>query len=184
MRLWRTLPLDRSAAADEVGGPFWFPREQQGYGRHDNPELYGCIYAAEDPVSALAEALARFRGTGQLTAAQLKRAGRPLAIAEFEMNDRVAVVDLNDPAFLATRELRPSLVATHYRDLTQAVATDLFVEYPDVAGVRWWSTFEATWMNWTLFDRVAGELELIEISEARLDDPSVQEAALLLGLNQ
>jgi len=182
VRLWRTLPRDRIAAVGEVGGPLWFPREQQGYGRHDNPELYGCIYAAEDPVSALAEALARFRGTGRLTGAELKRAGRPLAIAEIEFDDRVATLDLDDPKFLAGRELRPSLIATHHRELTQGIAADLFTEYPDAAGMRWWSTFEGTWMNWTLFDRAAGALELVEVAEARLDDPSVREAAELLGL--
>jgi hypothetical protein len=39
---------------------------QQGAGRHDNPELYGCLYASEESVSAVAEQLAPFRGTGSL----------------------------------------------------------------------------------------------------------------------
>jgi hypothetical protein len=182
MRLWRTIPLDRSVAADARGGPLWFPREQQGFGRHDNPDRYGCLYLAADPVSATSEAFARFRGDGRLTAPMFRRLGLPLAMAELEIPDNAVVIDLDDPKFLADRELRPSLVATHERELTQATAADLFHEYPDVLGLRWWSTIEATWMNWTVFDRAADVLELVDVVELRIDDAVVQEAAELLGM--
>ncbi|MBS1843976.1 MAG: hypothetical protein JST53_06095 [Actinobacteria bacterium] len=87
MRLWRTLPFDRSAAPDEAGGALWFPRSRQSYGRHDNPDLYGCLYVAEDAISAVAEALAVFRGTGSLLTSMLERQGRPLALAELAPAD-------------------------------------------------------------------------------------------------
>jgi hypothetical protein len=183
VRLWRTVPLDRSAAERGPGGPLWFPVELQGFGRHDNPDLYGCIYAAEDPVSAVVESLARFRGTGQLTAPMLTRTGRPLALAEFELADDAATIDLDDPEFLASRHLRPSRLATHHRENTQAIAGDLYLRFPDAVGLRWWSTLEASWINRTLFDRGAEALTLVEVDAMRIDEPLVREAATFLGLS-
>ena len=78
VRLWRTLPFDRGAAPDEPGGALWFPREQQGHGRHDNPRslrLY--LRALRIAVSAVAEPLAAFRGTGPIDGGlMLTRLGR------------------------------------------------------------------------------------------------------------
>ncbi|HEY0277487.1 MAG TPA: RES family NAD+ phosphorylase [Solirubrobacterales bacterium] len=184
MRLWRAVPLDSAAEDDERGGSLWFPREQQGLGRHDNPDRYGCIYGAEDPISAIVEALARFRGSGRLTAPMLARSGRPLALAEIELPEDAPTIDLDDPVLLAEWELRPSLIATHHRELTQDIAEDLYLEHDDVVGLRWWSTYEATWRNWTLFgDRAGPLLRLVEVNEMRLDDPDIREAAAMLGLN-
>lgn len=182
MRLWRTLPLDRRAAADEAGGALWFPREQQGYGRHDNPDIYGCLYVAEDAVSAVAEALAAFRGTGQLTASMLTHLGRPIALAELALPDDASVVDLDDPAVLVVEGLRPSRIATRARGITQRLAADLHRAHPDAVGLRWWSTLEASWINWTLFGSAAPALTVIEVAELRVDDESVRDAAALLGL--
>jgi hypothetical protein len=183
VRLWRSVPLDRSASEREPGGPLWFPTDLQGFGRHDNPDLYGCIYVAEDPVSAVVESLARFRGTGQLTAPMLTRAGRPLALAELELADDATLLDLDDPQFLARRKLRPSRLATNRRENTQAIASDLFLRYPDAVGIRWWSTLEASWINQTLFDRAADALTLLDAFEMRLDELVVREAAAFLGLS-
>jgi hypothetical protein len=182
VRLWRALPFDRDAAPDQPGGPLWFPRDQQGYGRHDNPDLYGCLYVAEDAVSAVAEPLAAFRGTGRLTGAMLTHLGRPLALAELALAEAAIAVDLDDPDVLAAEQLRPSRLATRSRPVTQRVAADLFDAHPDAVGLRWWSTLEASWINWTLFDRASARLRLVDVAELRLDDAVVREAALLLGL--
>jgi hypothetical protein len=182
VRLWRTVPLDRRAAAGEPGGALWFPREQQGYGRHDNPDLYGCLYAAEDAVSAVAEPLASFRGTGALTASMLVRLGRPLARAELELAEDAVVVDLDDPKVLAAARLRPSRVATRDRTVTQEIAADLFRADDDAVGLRWWSAVESSWINRTLFDRAAGALTVTEVAELRIGDAVVRDAAALLGL--
>jgi RES domain len=182
VRLWRTLPFDSRAAPTEPGGALWFPREQQGYGRHDNPDLYGCAYAAEDAVSAVAEPLAVFRGSEQMTASMLTRLGRPLALVELTLPDDVSAVDLDDPEVLATERLRPSRIATRSREVTQRIAADLYRSNAGAVGLRWWSTLEASWINWTLFDRAAPSLELTEVVELRIDDAIVREAAALLGL--
>jgi RES domain len=182
VRLWRTLPLDRGAAATTPGGALWFPREQQGYGRHDNPDLYGCLYVAEDAVSAVAESLAAFRGSGQLNASMLVHLGRPLALAELALPDAVDSIDLDDPDVLAAERLRPSRIATRARAVTRRLAADLYRAHPDAVALRWWSTLEGSWINRTLFDRAAEALTLAEVVELRIDDPVVGEAAALLGL--
>ena len=182
MRLWRTVPLDRRAGPDEPGGALWFPREQQGYGRHDNPDLYGCLYVSEDAASAVAEALAAFRGTGALTASMLIHLGRPLALAELELPDHPVVVDLDDPKVLTSAALRPSRVATRARPITQGIAADIHRADDEAVALRWWSTIESTWINWTLFDRAAEALVLVEAAELRIDDAVVRDAAALLGL--
>ena len=108
MIVWRVLPVDLAAARDAAGGPLWFPREHQGAAPHDNPAAYGCLYVAEAPVSAVAEALAPFRGRGALTARVLERAGRELSLVTIGLRDPDGLLDLDEPATLVTEGLRPS----------------------------------------------------------------------------
>jgi hypothetical protein len=182
LRLWRALPLDRKAGPAEAGGALWFPRLQQGGGRHDNPDLYGCLYVAEESVSAVAELLAPFRGTGRLLPSMLVRYGTPLSLAALDLEDGMTIVDLDDPSTLIATDLRPSLVATRKRVVTQRQAGEIYESHPSALGLRWWSTLESSWINWTLFDRAAASLELAETQELSADHPVVLEAADLLGL--
>ena len=87
MIVWRVLPVDPAAASDAAGGPLWFPRELQGAARHDNPGAYGCLYVAQEAASAVAEALAPFRGRGALTPAMLERAGRRLSLVGLHLRE-------------------------------------------------------------------------------------------------
>ncbi|HWI97114.1 MAG TPA: RES domain-containing protein [Solirubrobacterales bacterium] len=182
MRLWRALPLDERSIHDQPGGALWFPREQQGAGRHDNPELYGCLYVASDPVSAVAEQLAPFRGSGTLVPSMLIRFGLPLALAALELNDDVPVVDLDDPQVLDAEGLRPSRVATRLRSATQLQAAEIYAAHGDAMAIRWWSTLEASWINWTIFGRAAPALDLTETALLDVGNGVVREAADLLGL--
>jgi hypothetical protein len=182
VNLWRVLPWDPSARPPAPGGALWFPRPFQGTGRHDNPARYGCLYVCESPVSAIAEALAPFRGTGELQPDLLARMGRPLALAELELAEGSALVDLDDPQVLAAEALRPSAVATTRRSATQAYAARLFDVHPDAAGLRWWSTLEASWINVTLFDRAAGSLAARDVRPLAPGDDDVRAAARFLGL--
>jgi hypothetical protein len=182
MILWRLLPWMADAPAAAPGGALWFPRELQGAGRHDNPDRYGCLYAAELPVSAVVEALAPFRGTGTLSAAMLVRGASSLALVRLALDDDGDLVDLDDPRVLAAVRLRPSRVATNSRAVTQAYAERIFDERPDTAGLRWWSTIEASLMNVTLYDRAAPSLTFAGAVVLTLDHPAVGEAADILGL--
>jgi RES domain len=180
---WRVLPWDPSARPGSPGGALWFPRPFQGTARHDNPARYGCLYATEAPVSAIAEALAPFRGTGDLEPEMLTRMGRPLALARLELRD-ARLLDLDDPAELVDAGLRPSQVATNHRDVTQPEAARLHDSYPDAAGLRWWSTLEASWINATLFDRAAPRLRVRGVSVLGPADEHVRAAAAFLGLGR
>jgi hypothetical protein len=174
--LFRCFAWDAAAGPDGRDGPLWYPREFQGEGRHDNPDLYGCLYLADRSVSAVVEQLARFRGQ-RLSATLLRRRGLPLALAQLELADAVELVDLDDPSVLRRERLRPSIVATRDRAITQPQARALHARHPKAAGLRWWSTYEALWMHVTLFDRAARELRVREVRALAIDDPAVVEAA-------
>jgi hypothetical protein len=182
MILWRVFPWDPGAAATEPGGPVWFPRSLQGSGRHDNPARYGCVYVGTRAVSAVAEALARFRGASALEDSMLVRGGRTLAIAELALPDDAELIDLDEPRTLIAEGLRPSEVATARRPSTQLYAGRLFDEHAAALGLRWWSTLEASWINVTLFDRAVPALAPGPVEPLRVDHPAVTEAAELLGL--
>jgi hypothetical protein len=179
--LWRVLPWDPSARPRDLGGPLYIPRVFQGVGRHDNPARYGCLYASVDAKAAVAEILAQFRGEA-MAESLLDVAGRRLAAVPLDLAEDVQLIDLDEPRVLRRERLRPSRVASHDRGATQAYAEGLFDRHPEAAGVRWWSTIEASWINVTLFDRGlrrvrAGRAELLT-----LDHPAVVEAAEFLGL--
>ncbi len=182
MILWRLLPWRADAALAEPGGALWFPRELQGAGRHDNPDRYGCLYVAEDPVATVLEALAPFRGTGVLSAAALVRAGLPLALARLSLAGDRQPLDLDDPSVLLNTDLRPSTVATNDRAVTQAYAARLFDEHPDAVGLRWWSTLEASFANLTLYDRAAASMGLDGVEPLTIAHAATRDAAEMLGL--
>jgi hypothetical protein len=161
--------------------PLWFPRQYQGEGRHDNPDRYGCLYLADRAVSSIVEQFARFRGQ-RLLSSMLKRRGLTLAVAALELDARAELVDFDDPAVLRRERLRPSLVATRVRSVTQPQARAIFERHPRAAGLRWWSTYESQWMNVTLFDRAVRYLQVAEVRPLALDDAAVLEAADVLGL--
>lgn len=182
MRLWRVLPWNPSAQAGEPGHALWVPRALQGTGRHDAPDHYGCLYLAEEPASAVAELLAPFRGTGELTAELLIRSGRRLALAELALADDAVLVDLDDPLILTAEDLRPSVVATSRRAVTQAYAVREFERHPEAEGLRWWSTLEASWIHVTLFDRALGGVTVTDVHPLTLEEEAILDAASHLGL--
>jgi hypothetical protein len=112
----------------------------------------------------------------------LSRDGRALSVAELELSDAAELVDLDEPTVLARERLRPSGVATHARANSQAYADHLYRSHPNAAGLRWWSTFESSWINVTLFDRAARRLRLRREEALALDHPAVLDAAEFLGL--
>jgi hypothetical protein len=179
--LHRCFAWNRAARGDGPDGPLWFPRIFQGEGRHDNPEAYGCLYLADRPVSCVLEQIAAFRGQ-RLTSSILFRRSLPLALADIELDEAATLVDLDDPVMLRRERLRPSLVATRQRSITQPQALDLHRRHPDAAGLRWWSRWETLWAHVTVFDRAAPSLRLRSVHEVTLEDPALLEAAELFGL--
>jgi hypothetical protein len=179
--LYRCFAWNAHRDPSREDGPLWFPRVYQGEGRHDNPETYGCLYFADREVSAVVEQLARFRGR-DFRPEFLRRRGLPLALAAIELPDRAQLIDLDDPAVLSAHDLRPSVVATRRREVTQPQALQLHRRHRFAAGLRWWSVFEALWANVTIFERAASRLRLTEVQPLEPDTPTVVEAAAFLGL--
>lgn len=110
----------------------------------------------------------------------LRRRGLPLGLARLELDAGARLVDLDRPEVLIAEGLRPSLVATRRRDLTQPQALALHEGGAD--GIRWWSSFESLWLNATLFERAAARLRLGDVQELAPDHPAVREALELLGI--
>ena len=181
MILHRCLAWNERAAPDAADGALWFPRPYQGEGRHDNPAAYGCLYLSEHSLSCVVEQLARFRGQ-RLIPSLLVRRDLPLALAELELPDDAELVDLDEPAVLRRERLRPSRVATRERAITQPQALALYEKHGDAAGLRWWSTFEAQWLNVTLFDRAAPALRLVSVKALDVAGDEIAAAADVLGL--
>ena len=177
--LHRCFAWDRRAKPTEPGGPLWVPRPLQGDGRHDNPEHYGCLYVAEHAAGAVVEQLARFRGN-VLVPAMLKRRGLPLGVATLELEAGAHLVDLDEPAVLSRLALRPSRVATRHRDVTQPQALAIHASGAD--GIRWWSTFEASWCNLTMFDRGLRRVRLGDVAVLAATHPALADALEALGI--
>ena len=183
-RLLDPLPLlclERARGEQDPDGPLWFPRDYQGNGRHDNPEAYGCLYVADREASAIVEQLARFR-TQRLIPGMLERRGLPLALAAVELDHRAELLDLDDPRVLSKHELRPSLVATRNRTVTQPQALELYESRPEALGLRWWSIHESLWTNVTLFERALTRLRLIAVRRLEPGDLALAEAVDSLGM--
>lgn len=180
MIVHRCFTRQRGVASREPGGPLWIAREHQGAGRHDNPTRYGCLYVGTQEIASVVELLAPLKGR-LLHHDDLGVHGAPLAVAAIEL-DEVELIDLDDPRTLARERLRPSLVATRERELTQRQALTLFQKHPRAAGLRWWSRFESQWINLTLFDRASRKLDVLAVRDLKVDDPTVLEAAEFLEM--
>jgi hypothetical protein len=176
----RCFTWDPSARSRSPGGPLWFPRPYQGDGRHDNPDVFGCLYASESETATVVEQLARYQGSVFLPEMVSKR-GSPLGLAAIEAPE--GFIDLDEPLTLTAEGLRPSLIATHERSITQSRALDLYERHGDAAGLRWWSTFEALWTNFTIFDRARTSLRLVDVRALTPDDPAVTAATDFLGMS-
>jgi hypothetical protein len=178
--LYRCFAWNERARPAQPDSPLWFPRVFQGDGRHDNPDVYGCLYLTDREASGAIEQLARFRGQGLIEPMLLRRE-LPLALAAIELPDDAELIDLDDPVVLRRRRLRPSRVATRDRSVTQPQALAVHRD-TDAAGVRWWSIFESLWANYTIFDRASPRLSVQEVRVLSLGDSAVVEAADHLGL--
>jgi hypothetical protein len=179
--LFRCFAWDVQAGERKPDGALWVPRIYQGDGRHDNPDVYGCLYLSTSVLSPVIEQFARFRGQ-RLTPSLLRRRGLPLALAELDLDTGAELLDLDDPAVLRRERLKPSLVATRHRNVTQPQALALHQRHPQAAGLKWWSAFEASWINVTLFDRASSSLTVRSVRALTLADPVVVEAADVFGL--
>lgn len=180
--LYRVFPHLSGAGETQQGGALFVPRERQGTGRHDNPEHYGALYASRLAESAVAERIQAFRGQ-EFTNRDLRRPdGKRYVLATLDDSGLQGIVDLDDPAELARRDLKPSTVATRRRLITRSMALSLFQER--ASGFEWWSMFEASWPNVTLFaERAASNLLVVgDLEFLHLEHPILRRAAESIGV--
>lgn len=141
--LYRVITWVPGARAGHPGHPLHVPRNSQGSGRIDNPDAYGVLYASTTPDGAIAEAFGHLPAWSD---AMFRVPGRGMrALAAYRLTDD-RVLDLDDPAELLARALRPSRVVTRDREVTQAWARAIFSE-GRWAGVSWWSRYDARWTS-------------------------------------
>ena len=95
MILYRCFAWNERARPDQPDSPLWFPRVFQGDGRHDNPDVYGCLYLTDREISGVVEQLARFRGQRLIDALLVRRG---LASRWRDELRTPPTVDLADPA--------------------------------------------------------------------------------------
>ncbi len=180
--LYRVFPHLPGREPQDEGGPLFVPRERQGTGRHDNPDQYGALYVSRLPESAVAERIQPFRGQNLTDGDLARRDGARYALVALNDAGLTDVVDLDDPAELMRRDLRPSRVATRKRDATQGLARSMYDE--GIPGFSWWSTLEAAWTNVTLFAERALPALIVdgEPEPLTIEHPAVRAAADLLGI--
>ena len=178
--LWRVFPWDARAAEGKPFSPSFVPGAT-GRGRFDLPrDLSPVLYLAESEEHAVAELLQPWRG-GRLTAAQLERAGHPLALARVEIPKTARLIDLCDPAILEDLAVRPDVTASRLRERTQPIARSAWDHGGD--GLRWWSSFWGDWHTVVLFTgRVGDALGFSKPTPLSLERASVRRAAGLLGM--
>ena len=182
MELFRVFDWDGSSLGRGEGGPLFVARTRQGAGRHDNPAQYGAWYLSRNAVAAVAESIQFLRGHELREDDFVRPGGLTKALASLHLDDRASLIDLDDPADLAARRLRPSQIATLRRTTTQRIAASLYREGD--TGLSWWSTLDAEWTNVTLFyERALPHVKVAEPPRplsTRIDE--VQRAAGRLGI--
>lgn len=171
-RVYRGLPRARGR---QPGHPLTVS-PVQGAGRIDNPEHYKVLYAGRSASGAVGETLGRFREwMPSLLGERPYLPGSRLRLATLDL-DRV-LCDLDDPAELHARNLRPSRVVTRDRAVTQAWALDIHGDQA-YRGTQWWSFWNPDWTSagvWAVED-----LRVTSIEDLSLDHPAVAEAASVL----
>lgn len=127
------------------------PREHQGAGRIDNPDLYAAVYLSDSPGGAIAETFGSVRAWSADMFLSGGASRAVYALATYRLTDD-RVLDLDDPAALPERSLRPSRIVSRDREITQAWARAIFQEEHWV-GVSWWSYYDPRWASVGLWDR-------------------------------
>jgi len=141
------------------------------------------MYVSRVPESAVAERIQGFRGQSLSDGDLRRRDGSSYALIALDDAAVDRLVDLDDPSELARRAIRPSLVATRDRTVTQPLALAIYEE--GVPGFAWWSTLEASWPNATLFaERASPRLRTLGAPEVlSIVHPALRAAAETLGVH-
>ena len=164
-----------SASPGEPGHPL--STGEQGSGRWDNPDLYSALYFAKAPEAAVGErfaSLSRWRGS-MLIEPQLASAERCLAEVELRA-EAGEILDLDDAAALAARDLRPTHIVIRNPARTQRIAREAFGD--GYLGMTWWSRYHPEWPLCVLWDSSA--IHVIGVASLRGHPALLKAGATLL----
>jgi len=187
MELFRVFPHDPSARPDQPGHPGYLHRAQSA-GRWDNAHAYAAWYLSRSAAGAVGETFGNLGrwSSSMFDTPYLPSARRALAV--FEVPDDLPILDLDDPAELARRSVRPSQIVKRNTGFTQPLALGVFREQnPDGsrrwAGLSWWSFHRPIWTNVMLWetDREHPPLSLLRIEQLDLAHPAIVDASAELA---
>lgn len=180
MLAYRVFPYLPTARSGRPGHPLYEHRPQRG-GRIDHPD-YFVWYTARQPEAAVGESFASLAtwADSMFDFPQLQ-ARRALGI--YRLPDELAVLDLDDPAELLKRSLRPTQIVARNLPVTQAWGHSIWDERSphDHAArrwqaVQWWSFHRPHWTVLASWQRPT----LHEVQPLSLEHPAVVDAAAAL----
>ncbi len=151
MKLYRVFDWDNSKKhySNKPGSPVYIPRDKQGRGRHDIPQIDGMFYCSFSSHSAIAEQLYDFMNIKINDSIFNLSNGWTQALAEIEIKGTIKLADLNDSKLLVKYDIKPSEVVTSDIERTQQLAE--FFHRKKYDGIKWFSSIESSWTNVSLF---------------------------------
>lgn len=167
MILYRVFPHLDTAKPGESGSGTYLHRPQGG-NRLDNPNDYDAWYFGLTPEAAVGEVfgdLGQWRDS-MLQLPSLKGSRKVLGI--YEVDDTIAVLDMDDAKVLLDRHLRPTQVVARNYAVTQGWGLDIFNE-GRWTGVRWWSFQRPHWTVFCLWEPVGGPCPARYVDHEDLD---------------
>lgn len=179
MLVYRIAPVDPTATPTRTGHPLFVDPAWQGGGRWDNPSQYDLLYLSEHADGAVAEI---FQGFDTWTPVMFHHpaAGFDRQLVTYDLPAKARVIDLDDARFLDDHHIRPSRVASKNTVITQDIALRLHTDLgTTTVGLKWWSSLDADWTSYALWNRRLLTLEKIE--PLTITHPAVVAAARRLG---
>ena len=180
-RLYRCYPRIPGARKGRPGHWSYVPSPQL-HGRWDNADLYDSWYFSRSAVGAIAESF--YNKQRWIPEVFLTPAGDARALAVFEFDNDLPLLDLDDWAVLSDLEVRPSQVVVQDLSTTQELARRIFVRSgSDHAGISWWSSqlpSEDSVLLWGADGQPPGGLRLVGIEPLSVEHPAVIDAAARL----
>ena len=181
MLLYRVFPHLPSAAAGAPGHPEYEHRPQRG-GRVDHPD-YFVWYLAREAAGAVGESFGNLATWDPSMFEFPLLPGARRAMGVYALPDDLRVLDLDDPAELVQRGLRPTQIVTRNLAVTQAWGHSMWDERdphdPAVRrwqAVQWWSFQRPTWSILASWERP----RCMQVEPLALTHPAVRDAAAAL----
>ena len=181
MLAYRVFPYLPTAAAGQPGHPRYEHRPQRE-GRIDHPDYY-VWYVCRQPEAAAGEVFGDLAGWDDSMFDFPLLPGSRRALGVYRLPDTLRVLDLDDPAELLERSLRPTQIVTRNLSVTQAWGSRIWNERDPHdstrrrwQAVQWWSYHRPFWDVLGSWEQPA----LDHVEDLDLDHAAVRDAAAAL----